>query len=189
LRPISRGKDKFEVRWDTGIWLGVADRSGETIIGTKDGVIKVRDARPLEEIEAWNMGRFHDLRGTPWEPIPGREGIKITSRVVIPVDRTGPRQLVEGVESDFIVRRMRITREFIRKVRFTIGRPGCRAVNRGLPAVNHNAECGRRIEGMLREEGNEKILRSDEPIKERNKETINESERRTAIREMPSEEG
>ena len=131
------------------------------------------------------MRRFNDIRGTPWEPIPGREGIEIRSRVVIPIDRTGPRQLIEGEESDFSVRRMRITREFIRKVGFAIGCPGCRAVNRGQPAVNHNEECRRRVEGMLREQGNEKILRSDERIKERK----NEGEWRTAIREMPPEEG
>ena len=40
LRPGSRGKDKFEVRWDIGIWLGIADRTGEAIIGSKDGVIR-----------------------------------------------------------------------------------------------------------------------------------------------------
>ena len=120
----------------------------------------------------------------------GREGFEIKSRVVIPIDRTGPIQLIDGEESDFIVRRMRITRELIRKVGFTIGCPGCRAVNRGQPAVNHNEECRRRIEGMLREEGNEKVLRSDERIKERNeKETISEGEWRMAIREMLPEEG
>ena len=109
------------MRWDNGIWFCIADRTGEAIIGTKDGVIKVRDVRSMEETEAWNVGRFNDVRGAPWEPIPGREGIEIKSRVVIPVDRTGPRQLVEGEERDLIVRRMRITREFIRKVGFTIG--------------------------------------------------------------------
>ena len=65
---------------------------------------------------------------------------------------------------------MRITRECIRKVGFKIGRPGCRAVNRNQQAVNHNEECRRRIEGMLRDQGNEKIVRSDERIKERNEE-------------------
>ena len=84
---------------------------------------------------------------------------------------------MEGEEKDFIVRRMRITREFIRKAGFTNGCPGCRAVNRGQPAVNHNEECSSRIEGMLREAGNEKVLRADERIKERNEERDNKRRR------------
>ena len=52
MRPNSKGKDKFEVRWDNGIWFGVADPTGEAIIATKDGVIKVRDVRSMEEKEA-----------------------------------------------------------------------------------------------------------------------------------------
>jgi hypothetical protein len=39
LRPNSKGKDKFEVRWEEGIWLSIHERTGETIIGTKGGVI------------------------------------------------------------------------------------------------------------------------------------------------------
>ena len=145
MRPNSKGQDKFDVRWETGIWMGIADRTGEIIIGTKDGVVKARDIRSLEEKEAWDVGRFNDIRGTPWEPIPGREGIEIKSKVVIPASRTEPRQLVEGEEKEFIVRRARISREVIRKVGFTIGCPGCRAVNRGQSAVYHNEECRRRI--------------------------------------------
>ena len=127
--------------WDNGIWLGIADRTGETIIRTKDGVIKARDIRSMEDNEAWDIGRFNDIRGTPWEPVPGREGIEIRSKVVIPIDRTGPRQAMEAEEKDFIAGRMRITREFIRKVGFIIGCLGCRVVNRGQSAVNRNEEC------------------------------------------------
>ena len=96
---------------------------------------------------------------------------------------------MEGEEKDFIVRRMRITREFIRKVGFTIGCQGCRAVNRGQSAVNHNEECRRRIEGMLREEGDEKALRSDERIRERSEERDNKRRLRVTTRKMPPEEG
>ena len=46
---------------------------GETIIGTKDGVIKARDVGSMEEKEAWDARRFNDIRGTPWEPVPGRK--------------------------------------------------------------------------------------------------------------------
>ena len=40
--PGMKGKNKFEARWQEGVWLGIADRSMEVIVGTNDGVIKVR---------------------------------------------------------------------------------------------------------------------------------------------------
>ena len=52
LRPGSRGKDKFEVRWENGVWFGIADRTGESIVGTEHGVIKVRDVRSIEGQDA-----------------------------------------------------------------------------------------------------------------------------------------
>eukprot|EP00969_Alexandrium_andersonii_P282584 12492798-Alexandrium_andersonii.AAC.1 len=45
LRPESVGHDKADSRWDTGIWLGMRDRTGEHLIGTGIGVIKVRSTR------------------------------------------------------------------------------------------------------------------------------------------------
>ena len=39
--PDKKGKDKFEPRWMEGVWLGIADRSMEAIVGTSEGVIKV----------------------------------------------------------------------------------------------------------------------------------------------------
>ena len=143
MLPGTRGQDKYEVRWQRGIWYGVIDTTGESIIGTKDGVIKVRDVRSMEEAEAWNQQWFNDVRGTPWEPIPGRGGIEIRSRVMLPEERQRPIPVIRGDEGDYIVRRVRITRETIRKLGFTTGCPGCRAVNRNLPAVNHNEECRR----------------------------------------------
>ena len=43
MPPGIRGKDKFEPRWADGVWLGIVDRTNEGIIGTEEGVIKMRD--------------------------------------------------------------------------------------------------------------------------------------------------
>ena len=45
LRAGSAGKDKFNVRWEDGIWLGVINESGEKIMGTEQGTTKVKDFR------------------------------------------------------------------------------------------------------------------------------------------------
>ena len=82
-----KGKDKFETRWSEGVWLGIADRTNEVIVGTSEGVIKARDIkRYSSEKEKWALDKFNEVKGVPWEPIPGRQGIEIKARVNMPVD-------------------------------------------------------------------------------------------------------
>ena len=86
LKTGSVGKDKFNSRWEEGVWLGISDESGESIIGTKEGVIKARDFRrkAIAE-ERWNKEHFTSIKGTPWEPNPGRESdYRVQSRVIMP---------------------------------------------------------------------------------------------------------
>ena len=120
-----------------------------------------------------------------------RQGLELRSKVIMPEDRTAPRQVIEGEEKDYMFMRMRIRRKFIRKVGFTVGSPGRRAVNRGQPAVNHSEECRKKTEGMLREQGNEKVIRSDERIKSRNEEGYEKREigRRRQCKSRPKRGG
>ncbi|MFM7978103.1 MAG: hypothetical protein ACKPKO_02210, partial [Candidatus Fonsibacter sp.] len=37
-----------------------------------------------EEGARWHDGTVSIMRGTPWEPVPGREGTEVRSRVVLP---------------------------------------------------------------------------------------------------------
>ena len=45
LNPGMKGRAKFEHRWETGIWLGTRQESGEIIVGTSEGVLKVRNRK------------------------------------------------------------------------------------------------------------------------------------------------
>ena len=95
--PGMKGKNKFEARWQEGVWLGIADRSMEVIVGTNEGVIKVRDVRRYgTQQEQWDMGKFNSFRGVPWEPVPGRQGIEIKARVNVPEDKLDPGRPMEG---------------------------------------------------------------------------------------------
>ena len=78
LKPKSRGKMKAENRWNNGVWLGIREESGEYIIGTEKGSIKVRTARRKgSEEDRWNWEEFTKIQGTPWEPSPGRPGREV----------------------------------------------------------------------------------------------------------------
>ena len=82
LRPKSKGKMKADYRWLNGIWLGIREESGEYIIGTHEGVVKVRIVRRKgSHEERWNWEEFNAFRGAPWEPIPGRPGIEMTANI------------------------------------------------------------------------------------------------------------
>ncbi len=46
---MSAGKDKFDARWKEGVWLGIRMESGESLIGTDEGVVKARVLRRKAE--------------------------------------------------------------------------------------------------------------------------------------------
>ena len=72
LRSKSVGKDKYDSRWENGIWLGIREESGENIIGTKDGVLKARTIRrKATQDERWKDELFDAFRGVPWQPVLG----------------------------------------------------------------------------------------------------------------------
>ncbi len=45
IKAESVGKDKYNSRWEEGVFIGVREESGEIIIGTEKGVIKARAFR------------------------------------------------------------------------------------------------------------------------------------------------
>ena len=86
LKPKSKGVEKlYESRWECGIWRGIREESGETFIGIESGVIKVRSVlRKASDADRWDIVAFENMKGTPWEPEPGRPGIAVRCRVRLP---------------------------------------------------------------------------------------------------------
>ena len=60
-----------------GVWLGIIERTEETIIGTPNGVIKCRTVNRMVNGEQWNPELVLGIRGLPWEPIPGKQSMRI----------------------------------------------------------------------------------------------------------------
>ena len=78
LRAKSAGKDKFDSRWEDGIWLGIREESGENMIGTKDGVLKARTIKRKAALEErWKNELVDQFRGVPWQPVPVVLAIKL----------------------------------------------------------------------------------------------------------------
>ncbi len=152
----SKGKNKMKSRWSSGIWLGVRDESGEVIIGTDEGVIKCRTVkRKGTKEERWTSGQVEDMKGTPWEPEPGRDEAEVGVRLRVWSERErveGPR-IPEGVDRPKIGRRFRILREDVEKYNPTPGCQGCHNAMVGKAAVNHKEECRERMaQSMMADE-------------------------------------
>ena len=144
----SKGKNKMKSRWASGIWLGIRDESGEVIIGTDEGVIKCRTVRRKgTKEERWASGQVENMKGTPWEPEPGREEGEVAVRLRIWNEKEkteGPR-MPEGIDRPKVGRRFRILKEDVEKYDPTPGCQGCHNAMVGKAAVNHREECRDRM--------------------------------------------
>ncbi len=147
LPALSAGRDKFDVRWREGVWLGIRMESEESIIGTSEGVVKARDFRRKPENGGrWSKEGFNSFVGLPWEPYPGAGGgFEIKSKVRLPTSGEQFTETAKGQEETVARRRMRIKKEDLEKFGYTVGCPGCRAANRGATAVGHTEACRKRI--------------------------------------------
>ena len=146
--------------------MGVKDETGECIIGTSEGTVKARDFKRIADNAArWNAELVKSLRGPPWQPIPGRNEDTIPVRVRLAEEGSPILPNPDSIAAPRaeIKRRARISRSDVIRVGYTIGCPGCQAINRGdRESQNHTEECRARIEKALIEEGGIKGKRMTE---------------------------
>ena len=148
-----------------GIWLGIIERIEETIIGTKEGVVKCRSASRLANGNQWNKDLVMHMRGWLWEPILGKPSMHIPVEIhdngedperdygvaSRPIDVLDEHRVeVRGSSDTF-----HISRKAINKYGMTIGCPGCNDLaNRGQRKstliYNHSDECRNRIIDMMK---------------------------------------
>ena len=187
LKAGSLGHDKFNCRWERGIWLGIRDDTAEVIVGTEYGVIKARDSKRLASAEErWNLQHVRSIAGTPWEPIPGKSADAIPVRIRLAEEGSAP--IIDPASlSDpplEIRRRSRITREDVVRIGYTLGCPGCKAISRNAPSQNHTEVCRARIEEALIKEGG---IKADRIHKGKDRMDEHKSKKRMLDDDRPSE--
>ena len=102
----------------------------------------------------------------PWEPIPGRRGIEVYTRVTLPQEESEIMEPMQG-SNDSQVRRMKITKADIRRYGATGGCKGCKNMIEGKAAANHSEECRKRIENELTKDEDPRIERMNERMERR----------------------
>ena len=140
LKSKSVGRDKIDSRWEDGIWLGIREDTGESIIGTQEGVIKARSVRRKAIMsDRWNIEEFDKCKGGPWKPVPGRHGDEIMIRASIP-DTRPVEKVKELTGEEPTKRRVIITKEMVHKYGFTQRCAGCAAISRGTAKQPHTEQ-------------------------------------------------
>ena len=113
--------------------------------------------------------RSHDglskVKGSPWEPIPGREDIELKTSVHID---TGDKvhEPMEGMDRPVIKRRFKIKKDDVRTHGMTPGCKGCIALNRGAQAVNHSETCRTRMRTALEDHGDERVIKASDRVED-----------------------
>ena len=149
-----------------GVWLGVNERTEEMLIGTEFGVIKCRTVDRFNEKDRWHKHNVLGMIGTPWEPVPGRNGQHIPVDVADDGQHMGPDNENEEQkdktindeddEQDFkeSIDTFHVSRKAVREFGETVGCPVCdiikvRGDRPGRIGRHHPEECRKRILAMM----------------------------------------
>jgi len=170
------GSGDHEARYVYGVWLGIAQRSNEALIGNSTGVHPSSSIRRLAIDERWSADAIRQVKATPWnyDAPKTQERTGETRRWevecereedVVVETRRHQKPLVEGV-AEQIPRRVMIRKDYeLRDHGYTAGCPGCEALRLGKGQRSHTDECRNRIE--------DEMTKKDEAAKRR-VETANE---------------
>ena len=126
--------DKYENRWEKGVFVGKCPESDEFYYLTESGVGRSRDGKRIVEAERYDVAMLAKVKGTPWDP-------KGTSSDVGNHCQKASKDFTVAGNS---IRRFYITQSMINEHGSTDGCPKC-----GAWGATHSAECIKRFEGIL----------------------------------------
>ena len=73
-KNTSKSAPKEDAQFHDGLWLGLRMKSDESIVGTPNGVIKVKTVWRLPEDRRWCAEEVLSTRGAASNPVPGVGG-------------------------------------------------------------------------------------------------------------------
>ena len=120
MKPGMTGKEKLDPKWEEGIWMGILEESGENIIATADGCIKVRSIRRKAPEDRWSNALLDQVKGSPWEPVPGHPDREIKTKVMIATP-AAEMEVPEPVAREMAPKRVYIRKRDIEKYGTTVG--------------------------------------------------------------------
>ena len=152
-RLEGENKNKLESKWETGIWLGHARGSSESLIGTSQGVVRAWAIKRMPAGERWIAEEVFGLQGIPARPNPQAPGCDIPIAIHLPDLDEGERtEEVRAPRVEAMPRRTYLKDRDFKTHGYTENCEGCRRLRTGgMGARPHTDECRTRIEAKLRE--------------------------------------
>ena len=168
MKTVRRNKGDTAKR--PGVWLGILTRTQEVLIGTRYGIIKCRAVTRMAESDRWNAEEIINVKGTPWEPVPGRTdrrvpvGIDERGNGVQPLvdeDEAQERPMSEGEEAPMQFRggpdKFHVSKRAVERYGPTEGCLACtsmtkRGIASGRIGINHNDQCRKRITDAMKDD-------------------------------------
>ena len=148
LKHLELGK--AEPRWGTGVFLGVKINSGEKVIATKEGIIKVRSIKRKLESERWNQEEHCWIAQFPWKPYNLTDDDEVHIRPPMPVTPpAGQVQADKQRDGEAVPRPFSIQRRDLINYGYTPGCPGCYAAANDRKYKPHTTQCRDRLEKAM----------------------------------------
>ena len=152
------------------LWLGHTRSTNEVLVGTRLGVVRAYTIKRQEVHSMWDSGLLKEMKGTPRQPNPNREGCNIQTQINFDPEIGEEQQQTQASRKEFDIRRMRITKALLSKYGYTEGCEGCRYKTAGLSdGRNHTERCRSRIVEAMGEtvEGRRARERDDDRLNHR----------------------
>ena len=175
LKSYMAGKSDLEDKLYTGRYVGTHGRNGDVLIMTKDGVLKGGSIKRMSPAERWDASDFESMIGTPWMLRPKTLEDVDSLPVKLELPAAEGRLTPDVSRGEAVPRSLYVKRKDV-EGNYTLGCPGCIAIQTGLPVRSHNAECRTRVEQRLKDT-------------EEGKMRIEHARKRKAEAEIPAEEG
>ena len=116
--PGARGRDKWDSRWEEGVYLGVRARSNEVVVASQGKIRFARNIRRRPEDDRIDPDEILNLKVGPGGMHDEPDDKEGPEDVAIPVP-------MEDVEPKPVPRSFQITLQDVRKHVVTSGCPGC----------------------------------------------------------------
>ena len=142
---------KLSSLWEEGIYLGHRAASGESVVGTSEGVWKTRTVQRKPVETRWDPENAKNVGGVPWKVSlddPDADGpIPELAIPIFPGVAVGPSVLAR----ESVPRRGYIKKEDFERHGYTPKCNGCKALLQGGIRQPHEEACRKRMEEHLRD--------------------------------------
>ena len=139
LQSYTKGRSDLAPKLDSGLYVGTHGRNGDVLVMTGEGVIKGGSVKRQPLAQRWSLDGFDRLKGTPWQLRP--KAVEDVDGVVpINLPEVKGRLTPEPASREGGPRNLYVRRRDVEE-QWTVGCPGCIALQTGLPVRAHSAEC------------------------------------------------